>query len=253
MDKKIKIIDGLDYIKNRSIEDIICSFYFIDKESVDKINEFVISEVNGGKKIPVRFSEKKVAFKKEISCQFKNRKTAKGKTTNGMYYSTFRNSIPIVIDSDGNKTVRDNIKKVTGHIICSSQIKNNTVINYTLCHIWDKTEKPLSRTSDPLYFSLLWNIVLIPLSLSAITDKNEDSLYASTPESPNREFIKLIKKLIKAIAINLYNPNDFLAKFGYEGEIKEDLSVGERSHEDIMKWANDMIKGGIVHFLPHTE
>jgi hypothetical protein len=202
-------------------------------------------------KIPVRFSEQRFA-KIERSCGFETRKKARDATTIGIYYSIFRENIPIIVDPDGNKAVRDNIKETTKHIICGSN-KETTMINYDLCHIWDKTDKSISRTSDPLYFSSLWNIILIPISLSSITDKNEDKLYASNTDSPNREFIKLIKNLIKAIAINLYNPNSFLEQFGYESEIKEDLSVGKRSHDDVIKLANDMINKGIIHFLPHCK
>lgn len=250
------LIDGLDFLvdilfeEKDFIREIIRSIYFIDKESVEFINKKIIAEYQNGGKIPVRFSQKDSAYIKQndvrkTAYRFENRKDAVDQTRNGSFYSGLRNDeskILVVADVDGNKAVRDNIKDRTGHVV--SYGEQSTVINSMLCHIWDKT-------NDPLYFSLLWNISIIPLSLAFITDKNEDSLYKDSPNDRNKRLIKTIKNLIKAIALELYNPNKFFIEFGIKDEIQEDLSVGNWSDEMIRNLAKKLIEEKIVRFLPN--
>jgi hypothetical protein len=260
-----EIIDGLDFLIDilgkKALKDIIRLFYFINPEDVIKINEKIINN----EKIPVRFSKKENVFIKQNDIKqtkhtFKNKADAVDETQTKCYYSILRPDIPILVDKDGNTAVRENIAETTGQIVNSINGEKNTVINCMLCHIWDKTDRPsISRSFDPLYFSLLWNIVIIPLPLAFITDKNEDNLYKLNPNSKNKKFVKLIKNLIKAIAINLYNPNEFINKFindvNLKNEINDDFSVNERewSHENIMKFAKKLINDNDVRFLPHKN
>lgn len=252
--KEKEIIDGLDFLvdilfeEKDFIQQIISAIYFIDKESVECINKKLISDYKSGKKLPVRFSQKDSAYIKQndvrkTTYRFENRKEAVSKTREDSFYSSLRNDeskILIVVDSDGNQAVRKNIKEKTGHVV--SYGEQSTVINSMLCHVWDKT-------NDPLYFSLLWNITIIPLSLAFITDKNEDSLYKDSPNDRNKKLIKTVKNLIKAIAIKLYNPNAFFEEFGIKEELKEDLSVGSWTHETMLNLADKLIQNGDVRFL----
>jgi len=253
-----QIIDGLDFLvdvlfnEKDCIKEIIRSIYFIDKESVTSINRKIIDDYQKGNKIPVRFSQKDSAYIKQndikkTAYKFKNRKDAVEKTREFSFYSNLRNDekkILIVADVDGNKAVRDNIKEQTGHIV--SYGEQSTVINSMLCHIWDKT-------NDPLYFSLLWNITIIPLSLAFITDKNEDSLYKDSPNDRNKQLIATVKNLIKAIAIELYNPNAFFEEFGIFQEKENNLNVGSWSDEEIRNLAKKLIAEKSVKFLPKNN
>lgn len=93
----------------------------------------------------------------------------------------------ILVDKDGNRSVRDTIRKYTGNIV--SQGSGNNIVNYTISHVW-------ARTENPYYFTSLWNICLVPEYLSFILDKPD-----------NNGIIMAVKDLIKSICIRLYNPN----------------------------------------------
>lgn len=109
------------------------------------------------------------------------------------YVLDYKN-IPIVIDRDNNYFVRAAVSQYTGHIV--SQGASNTLINYTISHIWP-------YTADPFYFTSLWNIVLIPAHCNYIMDKG-----AST-----HPVVRSIQELFRAICYLLYDPNSYLATF----------------------------------------
>ena len=83
------------------------------------------------------------------------------------------------------------IEKGTGYIINSN---SSDLKNFTLSHIWEST------THNPYYFSSLWNIVIIPNYLNYIMDK---------PQSQDK-INETIQELMKAICIELYNPNTLM-------------------------------------------
>ena len=66
------------------------------------------------------------------------------------------------IDSDGNRYVRSVINRLTGYSI--SQGKTSIFKNYKISHIW-------SNAQHPLYFTNLWNIVIIPAWANDLMDK----------------------------------------------------------------------------------
>lgn len=109
------------------------------------------------------------------------------------YVVDYKN-IPIVIDRDNNYFVRAALSQYTGHIV--SQGASNTLINYTISHIWP-------YTADPFYFTSLWNIVLIPAHCNYIMDKG-----AST-----HPVVRGIQELFRAICYLLYDPNSYLTTF----------------------------------------
>lgn len=99
---------------------------------------------------------------------------------------------PLIVDYDGNRKVRDEIKRTTGHIV--SQGASSTIKNYTIAHIW-------GETYHPDCFSFLWNICLIPSWAAFISDKKATSYHSS---SPIRTFIQTFQDTLKSIANTLY-------------------------------------------------
>ena len=94
----------------------------------------------------------------------------------------------------------------------------------------------------PFFFSLLWNIVITPLPISFILDKQEENMYVTIENAKNKKFIKEFKDIIKAIAIQLYQPNELMQE-----------KLVDLPNEDIMKRADDLIKRDKIKFLPfHT-
>lgn len=169
--------------------------------------------VTGNSKLPVRYSSDKTNVIYKLGTGITDCKT--GYTVsmaNNIYTEIHSGAAPssviwpsdgyivdykdvtIVIDRDNNYFVRAAISQYTGHIV--SQGASNTLINYTISHIWP-------YTADPFYFTSLWNIVLIPTHCNYIMDKG-----AST-----HPVVRDIQELFRAICYLLYDPNSYLTTF----------------------------------------
>ncbi len=81
---------------------------------------------------------------------------------------------------------RRSIKKYLGQTISTG--KNSTVKNYIISHVW-------GLASHPLFFSSLWNIVLIPAHFNYLMDKD--------PES--HPVVKIVKESIQRKCASIYN------------------------------------------------
>ena len=246
--EKIDAIDGLDFLMDNFFEDEIILdklfdyIYFIDVDVVKEQANKVLAEIKDGNPIPVRFSQRGGAYFKnnatrKSSPKIKNRKDAYNLLKNEVYYSSAngRSEIRVCIDSDGNKSIKDYISDKTKHSFTNGK---STIINSMISHIW-------GNTNDPLFFSLLWNIVITPLPISFILDKQEDTIYRTTVNERNKKFINEFKSLIKAISIQLYDPNKLM---------NEEKLIVDFPNDDIMAKAEKLIYEKKIKFLPnHTS
>jgi len=244
--EKIDSIDGLDFLMDNFFEDEIILdklfkyIYFIDIDLVNEQANKVLDKIERGDPIPVRYSQKDGAYFKnnatrKSSPKFKNRKEAFNALKNEVYFSSAkgRSKIRVCIDSDGNKSIKDFLSDKTYHSFSSGK---STINNCMISHIW-------GNTNDPLFFSLLWNIVITPLPLSFILDKQEDTIYKTTVNEKNRKFIKEFKRIIKAISILLYKPNELMLE-----------TLIDKPDEDTMMRAQDLKDRNKIKFLPfHTS
>ena len=181
-------IDGLDNLKNLFKNDndfinhFIESVYFFDVETIVKQSQEVINNIKANEKIPIRYSEK---FKKlyRVNSDFvdgfnkiENKKTAVAFSKS---HSIFHNEtgIEIIVDPDNSNYVRRAIKRSTGYSVSAG--KKSDIQNYTISHVWGNTD-------SPLFFSLLWNVTLIPTYLGFILDKPD-----------HNEVIEKLKLLMK--------------------------------------------------------
>jgi hypothetical protein len=98
----------------------------------------------------------------------------------------------------------------------------STITNYIIAHIWGETD-------NPLYFGLLWNYCLIPAPYAFLTDKHDDA----------NALIKRIKDLVKAISVELYNPNKLM---------NNKISV-EMPPKDALTEAAKLIVENKIHFV----
>jgi len=135
-------------------------------------------------------------------------------------YTTVRPGIKILIDKDGNYSVRQQIKAFTGEIVSAGRI--STIRNYMISHIW-------GNTADPYFFSALWNLALTPMHCSFILDK---------PDS-HHEQIKGIKELYKAICCELYRPDKLM------GINFVDIPEGRYLHQ-----ARNYISNRLLNLIP---
>ena len=138
--------------------------YFFSKRLVKEQHEYIKSLLNP------------VANKSLEQSQNGNRLYARKSTDNniqkisgkkkGMIEGTFldgEKEIPIWIDSDGNKAVRDLIATKTGFTVSSGY--DNFFVNFKISHIW-------GNAFDPRFFTSLWNIVLVPSWANDLLDKH---------------------------------------------------------------------------------
>jgi hypothetical protein len=134
--------------------------------------------------------------------------------------------IRICFDKDGNYYPKQTILQYTGHRVSWGQ--TSTIINYTIAHIWGNTD-------NPLYFGLLWNYCLIPAPYSFLTDKSDDS----------DTIVKQVKDLIKAISIELYNPQQLMDSYDVIGE--------ETPSEEALRKARQLIQENSISFVPQNN
>jgi len=232
IDGLIPLLDLFD-----SEEGFILHFFksvkFFNLEQVKKQAQFLLEQIEAGNKIPVRYSERsKTLFHhtKEDNIKgigskaFKNKKEAQGfSLLNEMFHK--ETNIRICIDKDGNYHVKEQIFRATGYRV--SQGNKSNLQNYVISHVWGKTD-------NPLFFSSLWNIILVPNHLAFILDK---------PDT-NSEIVRKIKKAAKAICFYLYNPN----------ELMKMVLIEENSFEsDEIKWGGELtqllLKGKMISFI----
>lgn len=200
-----KTKDGLSSLLDRFeseelfIKHFIENTIFFKKEHIVKQeNEYFKVNLEKNEKLFVRFStksQKHFRFKSENGRgfsvkKFKNRKEAHDfSRENNLYYkSDNEEEILVKIDKDGNYEVRNQIAKYSKIRVSQGTLISNYT-NYTISHIWGKTE-------HPLFFTALWNITLIPTYLAFILDKPDD----------NSKIVKKIKLIMKGLCYDFYQP-----------------------------------------------
>ena len=119
----------------------------------------------------------------------------------------------LLIDQDGNRSVRDIIKKYTGHIV--SQGKSSTIKFVNISHVW-------GQAYEANYFTSLWNIVLIPSYCNPLMDKVSEDL-AGTVQSVFREVCNKLydaKNKLASLSNGQILPNN--PKKGIRVEVMDD-------------------------------
>lgn len=233
------MIDGIDQLVSLygSQENFVKSFLestlFIPLDIVRLRNHEIIELYKSRGKLPIRYSPSH-----HEALGIKNKAEA-------ISFARFNEarlpSCPafnIKIDNDGNHENRRSIKKFLRQTISTG--KNSTIKNYIISHVW-------GLASHPLFFSSLWNIVLIPAHLNYLMDKDPDShpVVKVVKEAIQRKCIYLyqiydelvsdipeieeFKKLLCADQVDKYEPAfnvSFLTKEGVEQQ-KEKIHVSE--------------------------
>ncbi|GHT21693.1 hypothetical protein AGMMS4957_10810 [Bacteroidia bacterium] len=232
MNAKVNGIDALrelfsnDDVKlvNRVVQDIL----FPKPEWVGEQASEVRQRIENGDAVRVRYSKKHCYYQHETKKT--TRKYSKKEAldyTNDSNNSLFHREtdIRIAIDSDGNTFPRETILQYTNQVV--SYGTQSTIMNYIIAHIWKKTD-------NPLYFGLLWNYCLIPCHWDYLTNKEDKS----------HPLIKQIKDLIKALDIELYNPNKLM---GWKQEV---ISKEDMPSEETFSIARQLIKDKKIKFIP---
>lgn len=206
--KTVKTNDGLVPLLEmfKSEEEFIRHFientiFFKKDHIITQEEEYFKASLEENKKLFVRFStksEKYFRFKSDNERgfsvkKFKNKSEAINFSRNNELFFKDKDKVEILveIDKDGNYEVRNQIKKFTG-IRVSEGSKVSNFHNYTISHIWGKTE-------HPLFFTALWNLTLIPTYLGFILDKPDE----------NSEIVRKLKLIMQGLCYEFYKPSIF--------------------------------------------
>lgn len=243
-EKKNEIIDGLEALTNLFsndkallIEHVITNTYFFEKDSVLDYTTKTCKDICEEKAIPVRYTSTGSFFQnnehRRTTPNIKSRKEAvhyyeSKKDDKALYHK--ETEIKIRFDNDGNYAPKQFIKEYTGHLL--SRGESSTIQNFIIAHIWNKTD-------NPLYFSLPWNYVLMPCHCAYITDKRDDS----------NGLVKDIKDLIKAVSIELYNPN----KIMNIGKDQDVITSADMPDPKYLIQARQLIDADKITFLKHIS
>ena len=179
-------IDGFSVLINSLgeeafIKSVIESSFFFSKEIVDAQRKDIFNKL-GKQPIPARKTTKKQSGIQGVGINTK--------IGGCNVYQINGCNIPIVLDRDGNKQVRDIIKAKTGYTISSG--KKCIFQNYIISHLWGKAY-------DPRYFTNFWNIVIVPAWANSLLDKNSD-------DEDSIEY--KLKEMFKKTCVALYGLDD---------------------------------------------
>ena len=160
------------------IKVVIENSFFFEKKIVDDQRKDIFDKL-GKQPIPARKTTKTQSGNPGVGVNTK--------IGNLDIYQINGCNIPVKLDGDGNKQVRDIIEEKTGYTISSG--KKCIFQNYIISHIW-------GEAYDPRYFTNLWNIVLVPAWANSLLDKNSD-------DEDSIEF--KLKETFKKICVELYD------------------------------------------------
>jgi hypothetical protein len=208
------MIDGIDQLVSlyENPDDFVKAFLestlFIPPEIVQQRNQEIIEAYKTGGKFPIRYSPSH-----HEALGVRNKAEAITSTRSNEARLPAYPSFNIKIDNDGNHENRRSIKRYLGQTISTG--KNSTVKNYIVSHVW-------GLASHPLFFSSLWNIVLIPAHFNYLMDKD--------PES--HPVVKTVKESIQRKCISIYRFYEQLAPEISEIEEFRSLFSVKNSQED---------------------
>ena len=199
---------------------VIKNSYFFEKKIVEDQRKDIFKKL-GNQPIPARKTTKTQSGINGVGINIK--------IGNRDIYQINGCNIPVKLDGDGNKQVRDIIKEKTGYIIsggAGSQFKN-----YNISHLWGKAY-------DPRYFTNFWNIVIVPAWANSLLDK----------ESGDKDSIEFkLKDMFKKICVKLYGLDD--TQFSEEWDDMASRMGGASANEDFPSKASEdsTYKISVIH------
>lgn len=157
---------------------VLDNSYFFDPEIVAQRHNDIRSAIHKNDKLPARWTENYKALYPEMT---KDKIVKQSETTSSIIY----NGHPVQIDKDNNYAVRSLIKNKFGYTV--SQGQKSIIQYYKISHIW-------GEAYDPIKFTNLWNLVLVPAWANDLLDKSYS----------RNDLTVTFKQVIKSICLNFY-------------------------------------------------
>lgn len=221
------MIDAIDQLVGlySNPDDFVKAFVeatlFLPEDVVQDRNNELIELYKSGGKFPIRYSP---AHRKLWNVRNKDEAIIFTRENDAWLpgYPSFN----IRIDYDGNYENRRQIKLRLNHLVSGG--RSSTVKNYTISHVW-------GLASHPLFFSALWNVVLIPAHFNYLMDKD--------PET--HEAVRMVKEAIEQQCILLYRPYETFVQHIPEIEEFAELLSSENINQKRAKYN--------IHFLAEED
>ena len=155
--------------------------------------------------MPVRYSTAAGAYTEEDrSVAALGRVAAiEASSQRNIFYNSFGKRVPVIVDRDGNRVVREVIERFSGARVSQGRIRNN-ITSAIISHVW-------GNAYDPLCFSNLWNIVVIPDYINSLMDKSE----TDNPVNFFDRAINYVKAYYKELCYKIYDMETIINE--YEG------------------------------------
>ena len=206
------LLQAFDHNVSRFIKVVLENSYFFDPTIVKQQHKDILKKYNNNEKLPARWTE---TYKSSTNTREDIKKLSK--KTDTIRYSGH----PVLIDNDGNSAVRNLIKEKFGYTV--SQGQKSIFQHYKISHIW-------GDAYNPLKFTNLWNIVLVPAWANDLLDKN----YSSD------KLIVTFKQVTKAICLKFYEMNSLdwqlMDKPNYQDQYEPDFLTKLHNKEFEIKW-----------------
>ena len=180
---------------------MISHSYFFKVETVNARHDVIVNWLQRGEKLPARYMTKSDCYFDSIEggkiLRLKNKNYAVRKTHDKtVYYGKgWKCRIPIVIDRDGNKAVRNLIRSASGAVVSQGD-KQSNVRSAVISHLW-------GNAYNPIFFTNLWNIVIVPAYLNPILDKNEGG-----EDGYQNRLVNYVKACYKNLCYDLYRMDE---------------------------------------------
>jgi len=159
---------------HRFADYMISKTYFFSPEIVNNRHKEILEIISQNEKLKARFSTAKNIYFEEngypAHLTSRNQAAAASKERN-IYYKSKDRRHPILIDTTGNNEVVNLIKDYSSARISQGN-KYCNIKSVVISHIW-------GYAYDPIFFTNLWNIAIVPNYLNPVLDKteNNDSTY----------------------------------------------------------------------------
>lgn len=209
---------------------MVQSSYFFKKEKVDQRHIKMVQMLEKlDEKIPARFSTAKTPspyYDSNNQPLVLTRDKAISLSKNeSVFYKIGDIYVPVLIDSDGNRNVRSLMNEVSGRVI--SQGRNSDFKYATISHIW-------GNAFNPIFFTNLWNIVIVPTYLNPILDKSDELLDDGDNEGDDTtdfytKAVNYVNAYFKKLCYQMYGLEEKLADYRSLGfDCRRLVTVNER-------------------------
>ena len=222
------------------VKHMIQKSYFFKPEHVYERHQEILGLIRNNDKMPVRYSTAAGAYTEEDRgvAALGRAAAIEASSQRNIFYNSFGKRVPVIVDRDGNRVVREVIERFSGARVSQGRIRNN-ITSAIISHVW-------GNAYDPLCFSNLWNIVVIPDYINSLMDKSET-------ENPVNFFdraINYVKAYYKELCYKIYNMETIINEYeglGFRvqpllGNVAESNIVGD----EYKQWVNFLEDQGLA-------